>query len=125
MSKLNSIDLIYFINSLQENKHKIATLSDDHRSKLIEEIANSLESHTDLILAANQKDLAENTNLSSALQDRLTLNESRLASMIGGLRKVAKLPDPLDEVISWKHAKGMEISKIRVPIGLILAIKFR
>jgi glutamate-5-semialdehyde dehydrogenase len=122
MSKLNSIDLIHFVNSLQENKHKIATLSDEHRSKLIEEIANSLESQTDLVLTANQKDLAENTNLSSALQDRLTLNESRLASMISGLRKVAKLPDPLNEVISWKHAKGMEISKIRVPIGLILIV---
>ncbi len=52
--------------------------------------------------------------------DRLTLNPSRIAAMANGLREIAALPDPVGEVTKIsKRPNGMEVGRIRVPIGLI------
>jgi glutamate-5-semialdehyde dehydrogenase len=55
--------------------------------------------------------------------DRLRLTEARLAGMAGGLRKVAALPDPVGEVLDgWKRPNGLEISRVRVPLGVVAII---
>jgi len=72
------------------------------------------------ILDANRIDLENARNLSSALIDRLTLNEKRISSMAISLREVARLEDPVGKTVSaWRRPNGLEIQKIRVPIGLI------
>jgi glutamate-5-semialdehyde dehydrogenase len=85
-------------------------------------VAEQLEAREKEILQANRGDVqtAKETGLSGALLDRLDLNPKRFAEMVEGVKKVATLPDPVGEVLrKWKQPNGLEISKIRVPLGLI------
>ncbi len=78
-----------------------------------------------MILRENQKDLASarRNALSAAMIDRLTLNPKRIAEMAEGLKTVADLSDPIGKVETrWKRPNGLRISKVRVPLGVILII---
>lgn len=85
-------------------------------------MADAFVQRQDEILKANAVDLerAKQKRISGALLDRLTLNEKRIASMAEGLHVVVSLPDPIGEVIGGgKRPNGLEIRKVRVPIGVI------
>lgn len=83
-------------------------------------MATALQEAKATILQANSQDLAENTHLSKALQDRLRLTPERIDSMAQGLIEVAQLPDPVGEEIRMtKRPNGLKIRKVRVPIGVI------
>ena len=100
----------------------LARLSTKKKNALLLAVAEQLEVREKEILQANQVDLqtAKKTGLSGALLDRLELNPKRFAEMVEGVRKVAALSDPVGEVLrKWKQPTGLEISKIRVPLGLI------
>lgn len=74
------------------------------------------------ILSANEEDLAygREKGLSSAMMDRLMLNEDRLRGIIDGLRAVAAQADPVGEVIaSWDQPNGLHIERVRTPLGVI------
>src|SRR6185437_2263031 len=74
------------------------------------------------ILAANARDLsaAKAAGMSSALQDRLLLNDTRIEGMAKGLDDIAALPDPVGaEIECGQRPNGLEISRVRVPIGII------
>ena len=77
------------------------------------------------IQAANDADLdaARAGGMAAGPLDRLRLTDSRLASMANGLRTVAALPDPIGEVLDgWKRPNGLEITRVRVPLGVIAII---
>ena len=100
----------------------LARLSTKKKNALLLAVAEQLEVREKEILQANQVDLqtAKKTGLSGALLDRLELNPKRFAEMVEGVRKVATLSDPVGEVLrKWKQPNGLEISKVRVPLGLI------
>ena len=100
----------------------LARLSTKKKNALLLAMAEQLEVREKEILQANQVDLqtAKKTGLSGALLDRLELNPKRFAEMVEGVRKVAALSDPVGEVLrKWKQPNGLEISKVRVPLGLI------
>ncbi len=85
-------------------------------------MAAGLEKDAAILISENRKDLieAEKKNLSKAMMDRLTLNHDRIKAMSDGLREVAALPDPVGEVLRmWRRPNGMEVGRMRVPIGLI------
>jgi glutamate-5-semialdehyde dehydrogenase len=85
-------------------------------------MADGLRNRADLILQENQSDIrrAKEAGLSSAMIDRLTLNEGRIEAMAAGLEEIIKLPDPVGEVLKmWKRPNGLRIGKVRVPIGVI------
>ena len=74
------------------------------------------------IATANAADLdaAKSKDLKSSFLDRLTLNPARIEAMAKGLEDIAALLDPVGEVMSkWTRPNGMEISRVRVPIGVI------
>jgi len=74
------------------------------------------------ILSENRRDLdnAAAKDLKGSFVDRLTLNEARLEAMAKGLEEIAALPDPVGQVMSaWTRPNGLEISRVRVPIGVI------
>ncbi len=86
------------------------------------EIAQALLNHSDEILKENQKDLenGRNAGLTSSLLDRLALSQERIASMAEGVRQVAAMPDPIGTVLSGGvRPNGLEITKVRVPLGVI------
>ncbi len=101
---------------------KLQTVSTEMKNKALLQMAEALLSRKEVILEQNgldRKDGAEK-GLSSALMDRLTLTESRIEEMAQGLREVAALPDPVGEIVEgWRLPNGLEIQKLRVPIGVI------
>jgi len=100
----------------------LALASTRMKNDALQQMARGLEEKTGLILDANRADLtrARSAGLTSAFMDRLTLSESRVEEMAAGLRQVAALPDPVGETVeAWRRPAGVEISRIRVPLGVI------
>ncbi len=84
-----------------------------------------LRERTDDVIAANQLDIAAapGFGLTDAAIDRLKLTPSRIESIAVGLEEIAVLPDPIGEVIeSSRRPNGLEISKVRVPLGVVFFI---
>jgi glutamate-5-semialdehyde dehydrogenase len=81
-------------------------------------MADALEARTGEVLAANQRDVDRDPG--NPLVDRLRLDEKRVAAMADGLRQVAKLPDPVGEVVRGSTLpNGLQLRQIRVPMGVV------
>ena len=101
---------------------QLALLSTEQKNTGLLAMADEILASQDSLLAANAQDVARARaeGLSSAMIDRLTLNPKRVAEMATGIRQVAALPDPVGQTISqWTRPNGIQISKVRVPIGVI------
>jgi glutamate-5-semialdehyde dehydrogenase len=106
----------------KEAARRLAVLSTDEKNALLLAMADELGTRKKEILEANRRDVdaGKAAGLTGALLDRLELTDKRFAEMTEGVRQVARLPDPVGEVMrKWKRPNGLEIAKIRVPIGLI------
>jgi len=100
----------------------LALMSRAQKDHALLSMADALEAKADVILAANADDVdnAKQRQMSSAPIDRLLLNAGRISEMADGLRSVARLADPVGEVITgWRLPNGLEIAKVRVPIGVV------
>lgn len=100
----------------------VAQLTTEQKNAALLAMADALESGMADILEANRADMErERANgMSESMLDRLMLNENRVRDMAVGLRQVAELPDPIGEVMAdWKRPNGLEIRKVRVPMGVI------
>ena len=94
----------------------------EQKNEALQCISDQIEEHRVEILKENQKDLesAKEKSIGSALIDRLELNESRIDSMISGLKVVSDLPDPVGEIVDLDPTpSGIEVSKMRVPLGVV------
>lgn len=88
----------------------------DQRSESIGAMARRVRARTADILAANAQDMS----LASGMEDRLMLDQDRLEGIATALEDVAGLPDPVGEVMErWTRPNGLEITRIRTPIGVI------
>ena len=88
----------------------------------LEAMAQALLDHTDQVLAANAEDVAsaEDAGTAAHLIDRLRLDSGRVAAMAQGLRDMARLPDPVGEVLRGSTlANGLELRQVRVPFGVV------
>jgi len=109
------------INAQKASK-VIASLSTDEKNTVLYDMSQGLLDNTDSILSSNKLDLenSQELELSTALIDRLTLNEDRIIGMSNGLQKIIPLPDPVGEVTKeWESEDGLMISKVRNPFGVI------
>ena len=87
--------------------------------------ADILVHRTDEILSANGEDLAAalESGLTPTVVDRLRLDAGRVEAMAEGLRQVARLDDPVGEVVAgWTRPNGLRISQVRVPLGVVAVI---
>ena len=85
-------------------------------------MADDLIANTDELVKANSKDLefAKQKGLTSAMQERLMLNKERIEKMADSLREVVLLTDPVSEIVKmWRLPNGLQVGKIRTPIGVI------
>ena len=92
------------------------------KNDLLLAMARALETQTAHLVAENAKDLeaGQRKGLSSAMLDRLMLDNSRIAAMADALREVAALPDPVGEVTKmWKRPNDLLVGKMRIPLGVI------
>jgi glutamate-5-semialdehyde dehydrogenase len=92
------------------------------KNEALAQMARGLEEKAAAILLANRSDLerARAAGHPRAFVDRLTLTEGRIEDMAAGLRQVAALPDPVGETVeTWRRPSGLEIARVRVPLGVI------
>ena len=100
----------------------LATTSVEVRNRALLSMAEALLLYSSLLMKENAKDLEAGRakGLSKAMLDRLALSETRIGAMAEGLRQIAALPDPIGQIISGgRRANGLEITRVRVPLGVI------
>ena len=113
------------LNAARAASIRLATTPSAAKDAGLEAIAVALESAADRILPANDLDLANGreTGLSTGLQDRLRLDEGRLAGLAAAVREIIALPDPVGEVVRGSTLpNGLLLSQVRVPFGVVGAI---
>lgn len=106
----------------KEAAQKLQTMSTQVKNRALLAMADALIARRNTILEGNEADrkAGKESGMSAALMDRLTLTESRIEEMATGLREVAALPDPVGEIVEgWKLPNGLEIRKVRVPLGVV------
>jgi glutamate-5-semialdehyde dehydrogenase len=109
----------------KQASRQLTMVSAREKNEALMRMGEKLWQMRDRIFEANQKDLeaAIQNGLSKAKQDRLLLNEKRLADMIEGLKVLAQSQDPVGEVMETQHRpNGLQVDKVRVPFGVIAII---
>ena len=100
----------------------LALASTAAKNAALAKIAVSLRVRAPELLAANAKDLeaARAKGLSGAMLDRLALDAARIESMARGVEEIAALADPIGATVAqWTRPNGLDISRVRVPLGVI------
>ncbi len=106
----------------KEAEAVLRTLPSSDKDRVLTEAARQLTERAGEILEANQKDIqaAEENGMRPGMIDRLRLNSGRIADMADGLLQVARMEDPIGEVIGMKkRPNGLLIGQQRVPLGVI------
>ena len=114
--------MLYMGRLAREAARELALASTEAKNRALEAMAQRLEARTQSILEANRHDIeaAQGKGRDAAFIDRLRLDEGRAGAMARGLREMAALPDPVGQVMaSWTRPNGLEIARVRVPLGVI------
>lgn len=117
-----SVSILEMGQQAKQASLALATLGQRKKNAILEAMADELEKRRKEIQAANAKDLAEGkkAGLSAAMLDRLELTDDRYTAMVKGILNVVALKDPVgDEISTWVRPNGLEIQKVRVPIGVV------
>ena len=122
--KQNLKDKIENIAKLaQAASRRLAILPLATKNAILEDMATALLNKQAIILKANRKDVLAAKSKGKAFIDRLSLDEARIKQMADSLLDIAKLKDPVGEVMrAWNTANGLSIQKVRVPIGVVAII---
>ena len=100
----------------------LAVCSTKTKNDALAQMARALEEKTPALIEANRADLerARAGGHTRAFLDRLTLTDPRIEDMARQLREIAALPDPVGDVVdAWRRPSGIEIARVRVPLGVI------
>ena len=111
--------------SAKESSRQLATLTTAEKNACLLSMAGALEQNVAAIMQANARDMevATGLGLSSAMLDRLKLDEKRIAAMSRGIREVAALDDPVGKIIQERtRPNGLKLQKITTPIGVIVIV---
>src|SRR5574344_2735391 len=111
-----------FLQKAKQSSRVVATLSTAIKNKTLLEFADALEENSCFIIEENIKDmkLARELDLSSAMQDRLYLNDGRIQEMANAIRQIAGQTEPVGRVLDgWLTKDNLHIQKVSIPIGVI------
>ena len=111
-----------FLQRAKSASTQVASLKPGLKREILQKMADELVQNSSKIIEQNKKDLdyAKKNNLSSALIDRLLLDESRIGAMADSIRVIAKLKEPVGKILDgWTVDNGLRIEKVSVPIGVI------
>ena len=103
----------------------LARLTTAQKNDCLLAMADALEKNAPAIKAANDLDMTASAaaGLTSAMLDRLKLDDKRIAGMAKGLREVASLPDPVGRLLDERlRPNGLKLRKIATPIGVVVII---
>lgn len=118
-------DMVATLARARDAAPAIALASTERKNAVLKALATRIRASRAEIIAANCKDLeaARQSGRAGAFLERLTLNDDRIEAMARGVEEVAALLDPVGhEIERWSRPNGLEIAKVRVPIGLIAII---
>lgn len=111
-----------FLKKAKECCGVLATMKSAKKKEVLNDMAYALRENSDFVIAQNAKDMqnAKEAALSSALIDRLLLNEERVEAMAKSLNEIAMLKEPVGRVLEgWWTDDAIRIEKVSVPIGVI------
>jgi glutamate-5-semialdehyde dehydrogenase len=111
-----------FLEKAKESSSVIATLDGARKRRILEKMADAIESSSGKISQANTLDMdeAERNGLGGALKDRLFLDGKRILAMADSLRQIASLREPVGRILEgWRNDNDLRIEKVSVPIGVI------
>src|SRR5512140_2251749 len=103
----------------------LARLSTAEKNRCLATMADALEQNGGAIRQANAADMdtGAKIGLSSAMLDRLKLDDKRILAMAEGLREVAALPDPVGRILDERvRPNGLKLRKVSTPIGVVVII---
>jgi glutamate-5-semialdehyde dehydrogenase len=114
------------MNSMGEGARRaaraLALTTNEQRNQALSGAADAIRRRLGEILAANAVDMSEGKErgLSTAMLDRLMLDADRVEGMAAGIEAVAKLHDPIGQVLAeWERPNGLRIQRVSVPLGVI------
>jgi len=111
-----------FLNKAKASASILGTLSGAVKNNILMQMATALEQNKEEIIEKNTIDIDAGikNNLSSALMDRLLLNDDRIKGMADAIRQISALKDPVGRIHEgWTTDTNLNIQKVSVPIGVI------
>ena len=119
---MNPEKIIETCKKAHEAFFSLSKTNEDKINSTLESLKLLIDRNRKKIKEINEKDIenAKVMNLKSSLIDRLLLNDKRIDGIIQSIDTVIKLKTPVGEVIEgWKLENGLNIEKVRVPIGTV------
>jgi len=111
-----------FLQEAKASSRVLSTLNGTQKNSILKAMAEGLRDNKSQILEANALDMqaAEENNLTSALKDRLFLDDGRVEGIAVAIEEIAALKEPVGRVLDgWYADAGFKIEKVSVPIGVI------
>jgi glutamate-5-semialdehyde dehydrogenase len=110
--------------ALKQAARTLRQLASDKKNLALNTLADNVNAKQTAILKANEVDLAHlDANTQTSFRDRLTLNVERIEAMVKSLRQVAKLPDPVGEIVEDRRLDNdLGLKRVRAPLGVIFMI---
>ncbi|MEA3456629.1 MAG: gamma-glutamyl-phosphate reductase, partial [Campylobacterota bacterium] len=111
-----------FLQAAKNSSRILSTLSGRDKNRILKEMAQALRDNGTSLINANRLDMKDGTtnNLSSALMDRLFLDEKRIDAMAVAIEEIAALKEPVGRILEgWVTEDGLKMEKVSVPIGVI------
>ena len=111
-----------FLEEAKSASRVLSALSGHDKNRILKEMATALRKNAKALLEANAVDMSDGkkNSLTSALMDRLFLDESRIDAMAVAIEEISALKEPVGRVLDgWVTEDGLKIEKVSVPIGVI------
>ncbi len=110
--------------SAKAASRSLALASTEEKNQILMRMAELFEENSLILLAENEKDLtsAEINGVPKTMIDRLTLSSERIASIAASLRDLVALEDPVGKEETWSRPSGLEIRRVKVPLGVVAII---
>jgi glutamate-5-semialdehyde dehydrogenase len=118
-------DTIAILTRARAAAPRMALATTEQKNDFLRRLATAIRGSRAEIIRANALDLerARKSGRGGAFVERLTLDDRRIEAMAAGVLQVEALDDPVGTSIEkWTRPNGLQIEKIRVPIGLIAMI---
>ncbi|MEA2100488.1 MAG: glutamate-5-semialdehyde dehydrogenase [Campylobacterota bacterium] len=111
-----------FLEEAKSSSRVLASISGREKNRILKEMAKALRDNTESLKEQNAKDMSagKENNLSSALMDRLFLDENRIDAMAVAIEEISALKEPVGRVLDgWVTEDDLKIEKVSIPIGVI------
>ena len=102
----------------------LALATTEEKNRILKKIAEDLGENIEKIIEANSLDLAtaEENGVPRTMLDRLMIDEKRITSMIDSIGELILLDDPVGKCENWSRPSGIDITRIKVPLGVVAII---